>query len=514
MSSLVPSYEGSSDEEGVDKIRSTLEEDKEKWTQKEKTNVEIKNKSQQTTCRSRPRSNFFGLNDCSSGSDDESNNVCNEMNTCVKDGSVPESEFWLSDNPKHFDTGGWKDHRIDQSPSEIVNDISIINASQTKYAKMSENISTLSKVTHSNITKSKHLYKSFGSYKSQNISHSMKNDVKKKSFYFVHHKIGPHLHGHSDYKLPKKQQYCFDGHTGTINRICWNKGQFSHLLASASMDGCVKIWNAFSSTQNYCVQTLTSHNKAVKEAVWNQDGRKVLSCGYDTTAKLHDVETGKQLMSVNHDSCVSTIKQHPVNTNCFVTGSNNHIHMWDTRSPGELSQIYTYKDKFGQVQDLLFINHAEQLVSCNDMVSRNMSDRNIMCWDVKTGVVLSNQVYQEKYTCTRLRLQPDGARFTAQSSGGYVALFSTTRPYKMTRHKRYEGHKVLGYNIGHDISPDGSLLVSGSSTGKMHLYDYNSSKLLKTFSSGSDVCLDVTFHPVLHSTIATCDWNGNISIWQ
>ena len=49
---------------------------------------------------------------------------------------------------------------------------------------------------------------------------------------------------------------------------------------------------------------------------------------------------------------------------------------------------------------------------------------------------------KERYTISRLKLHPSDGNFLAQSNGNYIAVFSGTRPYKMNKGKRFEGHKV------------------------------------------------------------------------
>ena len=49
---------------------------------------------------------------------------------------------------------------------------------------------------------------------------------------------------------------------------------------------------------------------------------------------------------------------------------------------------------------------------------------------------------QERFTCTRLKANPAGGEVLAQTNGDYIALFSTVRPYKMNKCKRFESHKV------------------------------------------------------------------------
>lgn len=66
------------------------------------------------------------------------------------------------------------------------------------------------------------------------------------------------------------------------------------LLASAGMDGKAYVWNAWGSPGNQMARCLSCHTEALKDLQWSLDGASVLSCGFDQTARLSDVETGKQ----------------------------------------------------------------------------------------------------------------------------------------------------------------------------------------------------------------------------
>lgn len=50
--------------------------------------------------------------------------------------------------------------------------------------------------------------------------------------------------------------------------------------------------------------------------------------------------------------------------------------------------------------------------------------------------------HQERYTCPSLALHPLEESFVAQTNGNYMAVFSSQRPYRMNKRRRYEGHKV------------------------------------------------------------------------
>ncbi|XP_050404910.1 WD repeat-containing protein 25 isoform X1 [Patella vulgata] len=343
------------------------------------------------------------------------------------------------------------------------------------------------------------------------INPNNKEKPERRNIFFIHGKIAPLLNKTFQYKCPHKVEREWAGHNQAINRICWNNANYSHLALSASMDKTIQVWNVWSSFDS-CVQTLTVHDKAVKDAAWDSSGQKILSCGYDRSCVLTCVQTGSVIKRLDHDGYVFCCKYHPCNPNLIITGSTNRILSWDLRIPDNPVSQFTYKDKLGQIQDLLFSHNGETVFSCSDVVTQNSSDKNIMAWDFKTTSILSNQIYEERYTCNRLKLHPQDANsFLAQSQGGYIAIFSTNRPFKMNKSKRFEGHKLLGRNIGFDISSDGDIVISGSCDKTLYCYSYKTGKPFKTIETTLDYT-DVAFHPVLASTVLTSSWNGQLEL--
>jgi len=224
------------------------------------------------------------------------------------------------------------------------------------------------------------------------------------------------------------------------------------------------------------------------------------------------VATGICLKSYKHNEFTTAIQYHPKQHNLFMTGGYRHgVVCWDTRTD---TVVKTFVAPFGQVQSIAFIENGYEVLTCSDITKRNSLDKAILVWDFKTTALLSNQVYQEAYTCTCLKAHPTTRHITAQSNGGYIAIFSSNKPYKLNRTKRFEGHLVSGYNIGFDICPDGSLVCTGSADGKIYFYNWYSSKVAKILNGHSQVCMDVAFHPFLQSCVATCSWDGEIKIWE
>ncbi|KAM6134302.1 WD repeat-containing protein 25 isoform 2-T2 [Phoenicopterus ruber ruber] len=261
----------------------------------------------------------------------------------------------------------------------------------------------------------------------------------------------------SKYKLtevPKSLIFYMSKHSGPVNEILWCPvREQSHMLLSASMDKTIKVWDAVDT--GCCLKTYSCHSCAVRAARWSSCGRRILSGGFDSMLHLTDVETGKQIFSSKNEFRISALKFHPTESNIFICGGF---------SP------------------------------------------EVKAWDIRTS--------KERYTCPSLTLHPNESVFVAQTNGNYMALFSAQRPYRINKKKRYEGHKVEGFAVGCEFSPDGTLLVTGSSDGKVFFYNYHTARIIRTLSAHKEACVSAIFHPVLPSLLATCDWAGEIKIWQ
>ncbi|XP_061349718.1 uncharacterized protein LOC133294960 isoform X2 [Gastrolobium bilobum] len=270
---------------------------------------------------------------------------------------------------------------------------------------------------------------------------------------------------------------------------------------SASLYGHTKAVNA--------IHWSSSHVKDVK---WSQQGLFLLSCGYDCTSRLVDVEKGLETQVLREEQIVGVIKFHPDNSNLFLSGgSKGRIKLWDIRT-GKV--VHNYNRNLGPILDVEFTTNGKQFISSSDVSGSNLSENSIIVWDVSRQIPLSNQVYVEAYTCPCVRCHPFDSIFVSQSNGNYVAIFTTTPPYRLNKYKRYESHGVSGFPIKCNFSLDGKKLASGSSDGFIYIYDYQSSKVVKKIKAYDQACIDIAFHPVIPNVFASCSWDGSILVFE
>ncbi|XP_072545960.1 WD repeat-containing protein 25 [Salminus brasiliensis] len=312
-------------------------------------------------------------------------------------------------------------------------------------------------------------------------------------------------------ELPKYVQHHLRAHQGPVSTVQWCPvPHLSHLLLSASMDKTFKVWDGAASGR--CLQTYSVHCGAVRDACWLPCGQRIFSGSFDNTTAVTEVETGQVVAKMENQFKVTCLAFQPSDPCVFLCGGfSAEVKAWDSRS---CQVIRTYKAGIQQTLDILFLGEGKEFMTSSDMVSQDSADRTLIAWDFTTTAKVSNQIFHERYTCPSLALHPLEDVFVAQTNGNYIALFSAQKPYRMNKMKRFEGHKVEGYGVQCELSSDGTLLASGSSTGSAHFYDFRSGRSLLRLHAHEQACMCVSFHPVLASVVATCDWGGEVKIWN
>ena len=283
------------------------------------------------------------------------------------------------------------------------------------------------------------------------------------------------------------------------------------LLMSACLGGKVSLWDV---GRKEIVSAYDLHGgEAVRDVEWVTCDT-ALTAGYDCTAVYFDVAYGKEIVRLKHEAFVSVLKPNTFSgSNLVLTGDfDGRLQLWDLRS-GKVSR--TFKGAGGKILDAAFLPKMDTFVASSDIVRKNAFSQAMNVWDVDSGVALTHQLYFEPFTCPCLRVHSEKDEFLAQSNGNYVILFSSKKPFKLNKYKRFQGHLVSGFDVGFDLSPDGNLLCSASSEGKVHFYDYTSSRNTRTLQLTDSACLSVTWSQRAPSSlVAVSDWRGRVHILE
>ncbi|KAF3561913.1 hypothetical protein DY000_02011736 [Brassica cretica] len=157
----------------------------------------------------------------------------------------------------------------------------------------------------------------------------------------------------------------FAGHQGEVNCVKWDPT--GTLLASCSDDSTAKIWNV---KQHNFVHDLRDHTKEIYTIRWSPTGpgtnnpNKPLilaSASFDSTVKIWDAELGKMLCSLNgHRDAVYSLAFSP-NGEYIASGSvDKSIHIWSLKE-GKIVKTYT---GVGGIFEVCWNKEGNKLAAC------------------------------------------------------------------------------------------------------------------------------------------------------
>lgn len=292
-----------------------------------------------------------------------------------------------------------------------------------------------------------------------------------------------------------------------ISSLEWYYGNGTHKFLATSLNGSISVWNW---TLEKSTFNQVCHTGGCKKGLWKGD--QIFSVGYDKCGRLWDVCSEKEIFHCENNNYVTSCCLVENEENILLTGTKDIINAWDIRTENT-RPCQMFNIGCGQVLDFNFLPNSNELVCCGDNVSRDSCDRNLSVWDFKSGAILSNEIYHERYSCVKIKLDPLRKQFVAQTNGSYIAIFSAKHPYRMNHFKRYEAHKVVGYPIDCTFSPDYGTMASGDLDGKVFFYNANTTNVqsvlnCKVHSPITSLAWNNSSHKLVVGS-----WNGQLQFW-
>ncbi|GAB4821604.1 hypothetical protein N2152v2_008650 [Parachlorella kessleri] len=322
--------------------------------------------------------------------------------------------------------------------------------------------------------------------------------------------------------VPKRHIHTWSGHTKGVNGIRFFP-EHGHLLLSAGLDGKVKIWDVYGNKK--CMRTYMGHSKGVRDIQFSNDGRRFLSSGYDRIIKLWDTETGKVISSFGEGKMAYCVRFKPDQQNVLMAGTHDKkIMQWDMET-GDLVQgwmdglcedrwlgnqehrVSEYDYHLAAVNTITFIDDARRFVSTSD-------DKTIRVWEFGIPVQVKYIADPEMHAISAVTLHPSTKYWSGQSMDNQIVTYSARDRVKPNRKKTFKGHMVAGYACEVNFSPDGHYVISGDGEGKLFVWDWKTSKIVRSLKAHEGVCIGSAWHPLETSKVATCGWDGLIKYWD
>ncbi|WP_345660557.1 cytochrome D1 domain-containing protein, partial [Streptomyces iranensis] len=127
----------------------------------------------------------------------------------------------------------------------------------------------------------------------------------------------------------------FTGHTKTVTGAAFAPN--GHILATASMDHSVKLWDTRS---HRLLATLTGHTDIVNSVAFSPDGRTLATAGNDHSVKLWDTHSHRLLATLTgHTNTVEGVAFSPDGRTLASTGMDGTVRLWRPRTHEPLATL-------------------------------------------------------------------------------------------------------------------------------------------------------------------------------
>jgi WD40 repeat protein len=242
------------------------------------------------------------------------------------------------------------------------------------------------------------------------------------------------------------------GHIFSVSSVAYSPdGRF---VVSGSADSSVKIWDLETGRELW---TLPEHEAAVKSVAYSPDGRRIVSGAADYAIKLWDVETGEELKSLNgHSNVVNSVAYSP-DGRFVVSGS---------------------------------------------------ADRTVKVWNVETGRN-ERTFYGHSLWVNAVCYSPDGRVIASASRDGTVQLWDVE---KGELQRSLSGHSGEVAALG--FSPDSRFVASGSSDSSIILWDLREGGKARTLLGHEGVVRTLAFSPDGRHIASASSMDATIRIWD
>ncbi|OGE49412.1 hypothetical protein PENARI_c021G00237 [Penicillium arizonense] len=273
--------------------------------------------------------------------------------------------------------------------------------------------------------------------------------------------------------FPGGVERTLEGHSNAVNFVAFSHD--SKLLASASWDQTVKVWD---SSSGQCLQTLEGHCTGVNSVTFSHDSKLLASASWDKTVKVWDASSGQ---------CLQTLEGHsePVYSVVFSHDSkllasaseDNTVKVWNS-SNGQCLQ--TLEGHSEPVNFIAFSHDSKLLASASE-------DSTARMWDASSGQCL--QTLEGHHTGVR--------SVTFSHDSELLASASWDKTVKMWDASSGQCLQTLG---GHSekvssvvFSHDSKLLTSASWDNTVKMWDASSGQCLQTLDGHSAGVRSVIF---------------------
>ncbi|MEG4414992.1 hypothetical protein Q5692_29830, partial [Microcoleus sp. C2C3] len=183
------------------------------------------------------------------------------------------------------------------------------------------------------------------------------------------------------------------GHSWGVNAV--DLAPDGKTAISASSDSTLKIWDTETGRE---LKTLTGHSDSVTAVALAPDGKTAISASEDRTLKIWDTETGSELKTLTgHSNRVTAVALAPDGKTAISASDDETLKIWDTETGRELKTLTGHSNR---------VKAVDLAPDGKTAISASWDDT-LKIWDTETGSELKTLTGHSSGV-NAVALAPDG----------------------------------------------------------------------------------------------------------
>ncbi len=304
------------------------------------------------------------------------------------------------------------------------------------------------------------------------------------------------------------------GHTRAVGAVAYSRD--GRLVATASDDWTVKLWDATNPRRPDAVGTLRGHQLAAKSVAFSPDGRTVATGSDDRTVKLWDItDPARPAVRTTLPTAASSVfglAYSPDNRLLATGGYGDTVRLWDVGNPSAVALAGTVTGHHGAIRAVAFSPDGKVLATGSE-------DGTAKLWNVTdpgspgylsdlTGDTGGNVADPD----TRIRavaFSGDGTSIVTGSNDSEARVFSITDPKSPSQVQVIDSVVPI---VSIAFSPDSRMvaIATGDVVELHNAHDY--SDTVSSFAHGA-AAWAVAFSPDGRSLATGAD-GGSVKLWD
>jgi tricorn protease-like protein len=223
-------------------------------------------------------------------------------------------------------------------------------------------------------------------------------------------------------------------------------------IVTGSEDGTVRVWDAVRGCE---LRQLKGHSSSVLSVAVTPDGQRIVTGSEDSTVRVWDAISGRELLCVKELSSVYSVAVSWDGTRIVTGGWGGTARIWDAVSGRKLLALNGHN---ARVCSIAVTRDMQRIVT-------GSADGTARIWDAVSGHEL---LKLEGHTGAvwSVAITPDGQRIVTGGDDGTARLWDAVSGWELLTLK---GHTGTVYSVA--VTADGQQLVTGGNDGTLKIWE-------------------------------------------